>query len=324
MRKIRVVSLPILILSCVLFFFGQEIVEEIVAVVNEDIITLSDYKKEHDSRYQILRSQLSGEEFDRQYSLMKKELLNTLITNLLLLQEARKKGFDVSEQVKLTIDNIKKENSINSDEELRQALQQQGMAYEDWIKAMEENYLRENVLFAEVRRNISIDDAEVVNYHKLHPEEFTEPTEYRLRAIYVSTEGKSEEEVEAKKREIDEKIQAGEKIADLAGQYSEGPGKEAQGDLGSYKEGDLDNTLEEAVEKLKVGEMAPWLNTKNGWFLLKLEEKKESRQKNFEEVRKEIEEELFNQISQEKAAEYLKKLKERSYIKILKPNPLDS
>jgi len=298
-------------------------VEEIVAIVNDDVITLSEYTREHDGMSQLLRAQVSGEEFDRQYERMKKELLNTMITNMLLLQEAEKKGFDVKEQVRLQIENIKKENSINSDEELRRALQQQGLVFEEWIRAMEERFLRENVIFAEVRRNIVLDDSEIVNYYKLHPEELTEPMEYKLRAIYISPEGRSEEEVEAKKREIDEKMQAGEKLADLAGQYSEGPGKESQGDLGSFKQGQLEKTLEQAVEKLKVGEMTSWLNVRNGWFLLQLDEKKESRLKSFEEARKEIEEKLFNQESQKGLEKYLKELEEKSFIKILKPNPLD-
>jgi len=323
MRKISVVSFFILIISCALFLSWQEIVEEIVAIVNDDVITLSEYKREHDRMSQLLRAQVSGEEFDRQYERMKKELLNTMITNMLLLQEAEKKGFDVKEQVRLQIENIKKENSINSDEELRRALQQQGLVYEEWIKAMEERSLRDNVIFAEVRGNIVLDDSEIVNYYKLHPEEFTEPMEYKLRAIYISPEGKSEEEVEAKKREIDEKMQAGEELADLAGQYSEGPGKESQGDLGSFKQGQLEKTLEQAVEKLKVGEMTSWLNVRNGWFLLQLDEKKESRLKSFEEARKEIEEKLFNQKSQKGLEKYLKELEEKSFIKILKPNPLD-
>ncbi len=323
MRKISVVSFFILIISCALFLSWQEIVEEIVAIVNDDVITLSEYKREHDGMSQVLRAQVSGEEFDRQYERMKKELLNTMVTNMLLLQEARKKGFDVKEQVRLQIENIKKESSINSDEELRRALQQQGLVYEEWIRAMEERSLRDNVIFAEVRRNIVLDDSEIVNYYKLHPEELTEPMEYKLRAIYISPEGKSEEEVEAKKREIDEKMQAGEKLADLAGQYSEGPGKESQGDLGSFKQGQLEKTLEQAVEKLKVGEMTSWLNVRNGWFLLQLDEKKESRLKSFEEARKEIEEKLFNQKSQKGLEKYLKELEEKSFIKILKPNPLD-
>ena len=72
-----------------------------------------------------------------------------------------------------------------------------------------------------------------------------------------------------------------------------------------------------------MGEIAPWLKVRAGWFLLILEEKKESRLKSFEEARREIENKLFNEKSQIKLEEFLKKLKEKSHIKILIPNPFD-
>ncbi len=112
-------------------------------------------------------------------------------------------------------------------------------------------------------------------------------------------------------------------MGSLASKYSEGPEKENQGELGSFKKGELEKDLEQAVEKLKVGEMTPWLKVRAGWFLLKLEERKESRLKSFEEARREIEAKFFNEKSQKKLEEYLKKLKERSHIKILMPNPFD-
>jgi len=188
---------------------------------------------------------------------------------------------------------------------------------------MEEDYLKQAVIFSEVEKYIVIDDSEIVNYYKLHPEEFTEPEEFRLRAIYISTEGKTEEEVESKKKEISEKVQAGDDLASLASQYSDGPGKESQGDLGTFKKGQLEKSLEEAVEKLKIGEITPWLKGRNGWYLLKLEEKKESRLRSFEEVKKNVEEKLATEKRQKKVAEFLKKIREESYIKILRPNPLD-
>jgi len=74
---------------------------------------------------------------------------------------------------------------------------------------------------------------------------------------------------------------------------------------------------------LKVGEITPWLKMRNGWILLKLVEKKEERVKTYEEARKEIEQQLFAEIYQKKLNEFLNKLREKSYINILKPNPLD-
>ncbi len=305
------------------FLLASEVVEEIVAIVNDEIITLSQYKKQHDLLYQMLKSQLEGEEFEKQYDKMKKEILDNIINDLLLLQMAREKGVNVSEQVKLTLERIKQDNNLESDEVLKREMERQGVDFDQFVKQMEEDYLKQAVIFSEVEKYIVIDDSEIVNYYKLHPEEFTEPEEFRLRAIYISTEGKTEEEVESKKKEISEKVQAGDDLASLASQYSDGPGKESQGDLGTFKKGQLEKSLEEAVEKLKIGEITPWLKGRNGWYLLKLEEKKESRLRSFEEVKKNVEEKLATEKRQKKVAEFLKKIREESYIKILRPNPLD-
>jgi peptidyl-prolyl cis-trans isomerase SurA len=306
------------------FLFGQDVIEEIVAVVNDDIITFSQFKAEYEDFYRALSVQFKGEEFEKRYADMKKNLLEKMITDLLLLQEAEKmEGLNPDEQLRLWLENLKKENNMNSDAELIRALQDQGVDFEAWKKRMKENIMREAVIYSKVRSNIVVDDSEIVNYYKLHPEEFTEPAEYKLRAIYLSAEGKNDRELEAKKQEINEKISSGEDIGSLASKYSEGPEKENKGDLGSFKKGELEKGLEQAVEKLKVGEMTPWLKVRAGWFLLKLEEKKESRLRTFEEARKEIEDKFFNEKSQKKLEEFLKNLKETSYIKILVPNPFD-
>jgi peptidyl-prolyl cis-trans isomerase SurA len=317
------------VLACLCLLLGMaglaasEIVEEIVAIVNDDIITRSEYKEYHDSVYRMLRSQLQGEEFDKQYSRVKGEIMDNMITELLLLQLAKQNGLNVSNEVKMTLENIKKQNNIESDEQLRAELQRQGMDFEQFIRQIEDNILRQAVLFQEVDRSVVIDEAEVVSYYKAHPEEFVEPEEYRLRAIYLSPEEKSQEQLEATKAEISEKISAGEDFSALAGQFSDGPIKQNQGDLGRFKKGELDPTLEEAVLKLNVGEITPWVQAKNGWYLLKLEEKKESRPLSFDEVKKSIEERLGREQRDQKMQQFLKDLKEKSYIKILKPNPLN-
>ncbi len=254
---------------------------------------------------------------------MKKNLLEQMITDRLLLQEAEKmEGINPDEQLRLWLENLKKENNINSDADLMRAVQQQGIDFEEWKKRMKENMMTEAVIGSAVRSNIVVDDSEIVSYYKLHPEEFTELPEYKLKAIYLSAEGVNEE-VEAKKREINEKISSGEDIGSLASKYSEGPEKENQGELGNFIKGELEKDLEQALEKLKVGEMTPWVKVRAGWFLLKLEERKESRLKSFEEVRGEIEEKFFGEKSKKELEKFLKKLKEKSHIKILITNPFD-
>jgi peptidyl-prolyl cis-trans isomerase SurA len=301
---------------------GQEIVEAIVAIVNDDIITLSEYQAEHEALYQFLRSQLEGEEFDKQYEAQKSELLERMITERLLLQEASKMDLNIEEQLRMVINNIKTQNNISSDEELRRLMAQQGIDFEAWKKQQERGLLQQAVVFNQVGRNITIDETDVINYYDQHPDQFTEPTEYRIRAIFISSEDKTAEEARKKMEEIDEKFAAGEGMAELAEHYSEGPEKESQGDLGTFKEGELAEPLQKAVENLAIGSMTSWIQMPNGWFLIKLEEKKESRLKPFEEVSGEIEEMLFNREQQKRLRQYLEELKNRSYIKVLISDPL--
>jgi parvulin-like peptidyl-prolyl isomerase len=311
-----------LLLSFAVSAFGQ-VVEEIVAIVNDDIITLSEFKEYHDSIYQMMRNQLQGEEFDKQYELAKKDMLDTMITDLLLLQMAKKKQYNVGEEVKNYIEKLKRDNNIESDAQFQQALLQQGIPYDQFLKQIEENLLRQILVSQEVDRSIVVDETEGVNYYKLNPAEFTEPEEYKLRAIYLSAETRTAAELEARKAEIDARLNSGQEFTLLAGELGDAPLAENQGDLGFIKKGELDKVLEEAVVGLKTGEVTPWVQAKNGWYRLKLEEKKESRLKSYEEVKKDIWEKLFTQKKQKKLAEFLKDLRTKNYIKILKPNPLE-
>jgi peptidyl-prolyl cis-trans isomerase SurA len=326
MSKTRITFVLILILLSVGFLFGQEVVDAIVAIVNDDIITISDYMAEHDTIYQLLRSQLQGEEFSKQYEKEKEGLLEKMITERLLLQEAMRQDVrstaNVDEQIRMMIDNIKTQYNIGSDDEFKRVMAQQGIDYNAWIAQQEKTVLQQALIFSEVGRSIAIDETDVVNYYDLHPDEFTDPPTYTLRGIYISSEDKSEEAALAKMKEVDEKLEAGEEMESIAGQYSEGPEKESQGDIGTYKKGEMDKTLEQAVANLEEGNLTSWIKIPTGWFLLKLEEKTESQLRSFEEVKKEIENKLFMQEQQVRIQAYLEDLKKRSYIKILIPDPL--
>ncbi len=315
-----------LAVTAVLAAPAAQVIEEIVAVVNDDVITLTQFKEEWESRLSMLRAQLQGEELDKQIEALKGEILDILITDLLLLQKgrelARERGLNVDEQVRAYVENLKKQNNLSSDDELRRALQQQGLSYEPWRRQIEESFLRQAVIVSEIDRTIVLDDAQIVQYYKEHPAEFTQPTEYGLRAVYLALDGRSAEDLEARRREVSDKLRAGQAFEDVAKELSDPPLKETGGDLGRFKKGELETTLEQAVDKLKAGETAPWLETKNGWYLLKVEERVETHLQPFEEVKKDVEEGLFLERRGKKIEEYLRDLRESSYVKILKPNPL--
>ena len=303
--------------------FSQEVVEAIVAIVNDEIISLSEFKREHNEFVQILRSQFEGEEFNKQYNAMKDMILENMITDKLLLQEAKKEDMNPAEQVRMTIDKIKEENNISTDEQLRQVMRQQGIDFDLWRKQLEENILKQNIIYKEVGSSIVIDDSRIIEYYNANPEEFREPEEVTLKAIYIDPQGKTDEEVEAKKQAIIDRLNNSEDFAAVASELSEGPGKEEGGDMGSFKQGELEESLWAAVSKIQEGETTPWLNLRGIWILLKLEERQESRIRSFDEVRDEIQEKMYNEQRQVKLGQFLRELKERSYIKILIPNPID-
>ena len=323
MNKTKIFLVFFVLLFAVVVIGAQEVVEAIVAVVNDEFISLSDYKDRHDNFYQMLRAQYEGEEFTKQYEAFKNSLMDTMITELLLLQEARNMGADVTEQVKAQIDLIMEQNEFTSEADLIQALNRENIVYEDWKESLRLSALQQYVLGSEVGRSIVVDDSELVGFYNQNLEDFRELEEYTLKAIYVSSEEKSEEDVQAKKQEIDEKIAAGEDLSILAAQYGEGPEKDTQGDLGSFVKGQMLPNMEQAVEGLENGDLTGWIEMPNGWYLLRLENKIESRIKAFEEVRDEIESVLYNKKNETEIRKYLEELKGRSFIKILVPNPLE-
>jgi len=315
--------IPVLLGLCASLGAGQQVVEEIVAVVNDDVITMSQVRREYDIRMQAIQaSNLQGEDRELAVAELRTQIVDTMITDLLLLQLAREKNINVTEQLKNAVENIKKENNLATDEDLKRALLSQGLEWDAWLKQVEETILRQSAVMNEVGRSIALDEAEVVDYYKKHPAEFTEPEEYTLRAVYLAASDADPAALETRRKEIGDKVKAGGDFAEISGTLSDAPLKESKGDLGAIKKGDLDKALLAAVEKLKKGEISEWAQGRAGWYLLKLEDKKESRLKTFEESRRAIEDRIYNQKQAVELDKFLVGLKKKSYIKILKPEPI--
>jgi parvulin-like peptidyl-prolyl isomerase len=311
-----------LFIGCAAAAAAQQVVEEIVAIVNDEVITLSDYKKEYDQRLAQIKAQLQGDMQEKAIEQLKAQLLDSMITDALLLQLAKEKNLNVADQLKMAIENIKKENNLDSDDDLQRALRSQGLQYDAWLKQMEEGILRQSVVYSEINKSIAVDEAEIIDYYKKHGADFVVPEEYKVRAIYLSPDLRSAAETEARKTEILDKLKGGLDFAKAAEDYCDAPLKEAKGDLGTLKKGETDKTLFDALTPLKKGDRTGWVQGKKGWYLLQIEDKKDSRTRPFEEAKREIEQKMFQERQASKLDEFLKDVKKRNYIKILKANPL--
>jgi parvulin-like peptidyl-prolyl isomerase len=301
---------------------AQEVVEEIVAVVNDDCITLSQYQARYETMVRILQSQFQGEEYDRQLDYLKKNLMDQMVSELLLLQMAQDNQYDVREQVKAYVDNIKKQNNIESDEDLKRALAREGLDYDTWLKQTQEDILRQMVIYNEVDSHIVIDDASSMAYYKSHLDRFTLPAEYKLRAIVLPQESGSESALEERRKEISARLAQGADFAQLASEYDQGALKESGGDLGLIKKPELDPTLAAVADKLQPKEVTSWFKGRNGWYLLELEERTDSRVQTFTEVKKDVELQLYQEKKAKGLDDFFAKLKAANYVKIVRPDPL--
>ncbi len=319
-KRLKFLIFLIVIFSLIAY---SEVIEEIIAVVNDDIITLTDFKIAESRLRFMLSQRYRGEELEEKFEKARANLLDQLISEILLLQEAKKKDLNVEEEVKLFIENFKKENNIDSDDELRKEMAREGINFDAWRKEIEKQFLQQKIIMLEVDYKISLTDTELVNYYKQHKEEFTQPAEVRLKGIYLSKDNKNNQELKKISQEILKKLNQGVDFSILASQYSEGPEREKNGELGFFKKGELNKLFEDVVFKLNPGEVTPWLKTEQGWYLFKVVEKKEAKISPFEEVKEKIREKIFMQKKQEKIKEFLTKLRENSYIKIYNPRPFD-
>ena len=324
MNKRATIALALFLLAGAAGLYAQQVVEEIVAVVNDDVITLSQYRERHDLLVRTYKAQLQGEDLQKQLDFLKKNLLDQMVSELLLLQIAREKQLDVREQVKVYVENIKKQNNIESDEDLKAALAREGLQYDAWLKQTQDDILRQLVVYNEVDSHIVIDDNATMAYYKANAEKFVIPAEYHLRAVVLTPEGLTAEALEAKRKEIGDKLAAGSDFGALAEEYDPAGLKESKGDLGTMKKTELETTLAAAADKLKPGEVSPWFEMRNAWYLIKLESRTESRQPAFDEIKRDVEMRLSQEKKAKALQEFFVTLKAKNYIKILRPDPLGS
>lgn len=285
-----------------------EVVEEIVANVNDDIITRSDLEAEEEAVIAELYRNLSGARLDEEVARARSELLRNLIERKLLLHRAQR-VFDMEKMADAILKGFREQQQISSERELERLLAQENLTLAEFRKRLLEYYAPRQVVEAEVRDRISVSDAELLAYYEAHGAEFDVPAEAVFREI-VLLAGPGERE---RRRKEAEAIRAraaapGADFAALARELSEAGTREAGGLLGPVRPGDLLPELEAVVFGLPVGEVGPVIETPNGFHIVRVERRTDSRRKSLDEVREELRQNLLEGKFREALDGYLKKL----------------
>jgi peptidyl-prolyl cis-trans isomerase SurA len=293
---------------------GAKIVERIIARVNNEIITQRTYEQEQEKLRQQLAQEYSGAELEAQFREQSKNLLRDLIDQSLMVQKAKDLDINVETDVVKELDDIRKKNNIATLEDLETEVEKQGLNYEDFKDHIRRNLLMREVIGREVSSRIQLSREDARKFYEAHKEEFKSPGMVRLGQILISTEKRKPEEAEKRANEALAELKAGQRFAEVAKKYSDGPGAEEGGDVGFVKEGALAPDIAAVVAKLDLNEFSNPIQTRYGYIILKVLERYSPGIPKFEEVEQRVNEVLYDQKMQPRLREYLTQLRKESYI----------
>ena len=298
--------------------FGGAVVEEAVAQVNDQIINTSDYDRAEAQLEQEARQQgWSEQELDNH----KRDLLRDLIDQQLLL--SRGKDLDINGETELVrrLDEIRKQNHLDSMEDLEKAVTSQGLSFEDFKQNIRNSIITQQVIRDEVGRHIQLTDSQLQQYYRQHINNFTQPESVRLSEILVPVKSGGDENADlaaakAKADQLYSQIKGGASFEDLAKANSAGSTAAQGGDLGEFKRGALAKQLEDATFSLQAGQFTEPIRTRQGYIILKVAQHTPGGTQPFASVRPQVEEAAFMSEMQPKLREYLAKLRENAYIDV--------
>jgi len=298
-------------------------IEEIIARVNNEIITRSEYEKARQSAEEDAKSECQNrctpEQLQTNIGDRQKNALRDLIDQSLLVQRAKDMGVSVEPEVIKKLDAIRTQNNFASMEELERAVSSQGMNWEDFKNNIRNTLLTQRVINSEVGSHITIGDQEVAKYYEAHKTEFVRPEQVALREIEVSTQGKKPEEIPDLKKKAEtalKRVKDGEDFGEIAKRFSDGSTKSQGGFLGVYKRGELSKELEDVVFKMKRNDLTDIMETKQGLLILQVLEHYDEGEQSLAKVKNEIMDKLYGERMEPAMREYLKTLREQSYVVI--------
>jgi peptidyl-prolyl cis-trans isomerase SurA len=246
--------------------------------------------------------------------------LRDLIDKQLLLSKGKQLGITGDTELIKQLDEIRKQNHLDSLEDLEKAVQQQGTSYEDFKANIRDNIITQSVVRDEVGRKLQVSQAQLENYYNEHKADFAQQESVHLSEILVPTAADASEAqlaaADAQAKDIESKLKAGGDFAQLARQYSGGPTAQQGGELGEFHRGALAKVLEDQTFNLPTGGFTQPIRTKQGYVILKVTQHVPGGVPSLEQVEPQVEQAVYVEEMQPALRKYLGRLREESYIDI--------
>jgi peptidyl-prolyl cis-trans isomerase SurA len=315
---------------------ADTVVEEIIARVNNDIVTRTEYVRSRDQLKQEVQQQ-DAANADRVFAEKQRDVLRDLIDQQLLLQKGKDMGITGDTELIKRLDEMRKQMNLGTMEELEKAAEAQGASYDDFKQNLRNQIVTQKVIGQEVGSKLAMNKDEEKRFYEQHRAEMDQPEQVRLSEILIAPkvpakpapaagakpEPPSDAENEAalaaaqaKAQDLLDQIHKGAKFTDLAKKYSDGPSAKEGGDLSYFKRGTLAKELEDKVFALKAGEATDVIRTKQGYVILQVAEHQAAGIPPLKEVEPRIQDALYMQKLQPALRAYLGTLREQAFIDI--------
>jgi peptidyl-prolyl cis-trans isomerase SurA len=295
---------------------------EIVARVNDQVITLAEYQKAEQQLRDEAAQDCQGcppEKIEAQFKAQQKDLLRGLIDQVLMVQRAKDMGISVESDLNKRLDEVRKENGLASLADLQKGVESSGLRWEDYKTTLRNSMLQKEVVRREVGSHLDVSSDEVKQYYESHPQEFTPPERVILSEISLSTEGKNPDEFEAVRKKVEglrSSVLNGDDFHQVAAMYSQGSTAKDGGNLGTFAKGQLAPQIEAIVFELGKGQLTDVIQTRTGFEFFKIEDHLPSTLQPMDQVETAIRNTLSAQKMQPRIREYLAELREQSYVTV--------
>ncbi len=320
-------AISLLILLPDLHAAEKQTVDRIAAVVGDEIILLSEIREAAKSWRGMLEGIKDPTEYEKRRREIYREVLNSLVDDILLEQQIKELNYKVSEQeVEATIQRVMKSNNIPNLEVFKDALAKQGKSWKEYRKEIRKQLRRWQFINAKVGHKVKISDEEVLAAYEKETVGERE-LEYRARHVLFrvpSGASPMQEDIQRQKaKDALSRLKSGEDFAKLAQEISEGPTARFGGDLGWFRTGVMVKDFEDAVVMLQPGEMSEVVRSPFGFHVIELTETREIELRGFKDSRSEIHQRLREEEMQRQMITWLRDLRKKSFVDI-KLSELDS
>ena len=297
-----------------------KVINAIAAIVNDDIITMYDVIRE--AQPALREAEKKAPLDDNARSKIRQSLLDQLIEKKLAEQKIRELNIKIGDdEIRQAIDDVKRQNKIDSQEAFKAALANQGLTFDQYRAQLQEQLEKLRLVSMEVRSKIQVSESEMREYYKANLAKYSEEESFHARHIFFRISEKAP--AEEIKRAMTSALlvlaesKSGKDFVELAKSYSEDPAaRKDGGDLGIFKKGDMLPELEKTILAMKPGEVSELVVTPAGFHIIKLEERIKGKVKPFESVKTEIEDAIYRKKSEERFNQWAKELRSKASVEL--------